>query len=1105
MPEKKALDKEKEAWDEYMEAIEASGSPEEKKKGGKKNSGFWGKMKFWGKKEPQAQAAPAEKPYIEMQPAEIKTGSWKPAEEKAVGIDGIRVAPWKRHAEKMRAAGAGGKPLGTAEPLHTQIEKLEKIVSEVKKPAKKWAFEGTTQPWLAAKEENSAAAKWAFIAPKPEPEKPAGKDFFDEKTLGPPMRPEIAAETQKPQTSPRQNPAEPKTLFIPKKVAEMPKMAPIEKPDIPEEFSFRKLPERLELPAPKAAGARQEGRAQEKEPQKTAMPIAAKAVPAKAPGAEKKVIAAVPAVAAKQGKAIAIKASGKTAKILSPAARKAAARAGKKLLLAEKKQRIAAAKAEKKRALAEKKRLLAGAKAAGKEKKLALKKEAAEKRAAKKTVTIRVAPELVPEIKRVIKMVRIAKKTRGWYGEKLRHKKVAMSSWLDKKRERVFHLREKARKKKLRPHEAKTLKRLVAEKDDAEERLAALEERMRALRNVGREINNEEMQITRKVKDAGITISKKEMSAVESESTRMRSEEDIVAAIEAVRSVAEDMAAFIARMPPPHIRPEDAMGIDDRIATTKKMMRELELAFYKRKIGFGQFRGKLFEYQSKLGELLLKKRYIDEKKNQQAAEQPQEAAAAGAPAGLPKAIGGTGAESAAQQQFGLNFRIARTLEKISSLPKGGAYPAPQPVIKDEMLEKALEQMADRISSMHAYAPQPQRGISERAIERIIEKTAQPGEAPAGQAGGGAAQPYREWPAAQPQQAAPYQPRQAPVERIIERIASHEQAQPYGEQPMAAPMPRMARLPPSKGKGKGKWAKAAAYAPRGAQQMGTPIQPVGWVAVPMGAAPEGAFAGTAPAGWQAPAGPPRGMAWQSAAAAQATGGAQEPQAAVPPRGRAKPVAAPGAGGWEGAGETRAIEKPRLASRIERAIEEKAGGRISKDQIDRIESDLAQLLRRHKIPDESMEQRIMSLNSDRLVEDFHKLITLLEVQQASKIEEQIKPAPDFEDMTITAQKKEKVPTMEKEIIKARIETDFDRILNIVKFKGTAGLDEVAKELGMDKARVQEYSNILEENRLIELIYPPIGPMKLAYPGYLRWKETQRKKADEEKKKKQEKQPK
>jgi len=59
---------------------------------------------------------------------------------------------------------------------------------------------------------------------------------------------------------------------------------------------------------------------------------------------------------------------------------------------------------------------------------------------------------------------------------------------------------------------------------------------------------------------------------------------------------------------------------------------------------------------------------------------------------------------------------------------------------------------------------------------------------------------------------------------------------------------------------------------------------------------------------------------------------------------------------------------------------------------------------------------------------------------------------------------------------IETDIDKLINIVERKGPITILALAKELNVEPEQIEEWANILEERGLIEIEYHAIGPPKL-----------------------------
>ena len=59
-----------------------------------------------------------------------------------------------------------------------------------------------------------------------------------------------------------------------------------------------------------------------------------------------------------------------------------------------------------------------------------------------------------------------------------------------------------------------------------------------------------------------------------------------------------------------------------------------------------------------------------------------------------------------------------------------------------------------------------------------------------------------------------------------------------------------------------------------------------------------------------------------------------------------------------------------------------------------------------------------------------------------------------------------------VKDHVETDIDKLYEIVRDKGTLNVKEASKKLKLDVDRVEEWGRILEDHNLIKLHYPPIG---------------------------------
>ena len=59
---------------------------------------------------------------------------------------------------------------------------------------------------------------------------------------------------------------------------------------------------------------------------------------------------------------------------------------------------------------------------------------------------------------------------------------------------------------------------------------------------------------------------------------------------------------------------------------------------------------------------------------------------------------------------------------------------------------------------------------------------------------------------------------------------------------------------------------------------------------------------------------------------------------------------------------------------------------------------------------------------------------------------------------------------------LQTNIDKLLLLVKTKGSVKLIDAAKEFNVDKERVEKWAEILEDYKLVKLKYPPFGDPKI-----------------------------
>lgn len=87
-----------------------------------------------------------------------------------------------------------------------------------------------------------------------------------------------------------------------------------------------------------------------------------------------------------------------------------------------------------------------------------------------------------------------------------------------------------------------------------------------------------------------------------------------------------------------------------------------------------------------------------------------------------------------------------------------------------------------------------------------------------------------------------------------------------------------------------------------------------------------------------------------------------------------------------------------------------------------------------------------------------------------------------------------TFEVESDKSYLETDIDKLYNIIKEEKTARMSKVSKRLGVPEEKIQDWVDILEEHKLIDIDYPvmgdPVLKLKIPKKEQKEWKEVEEK---------------
>ncbi|MFH1545650.1 MAG: hypothetical protein ABIE23_06225 [archaeon] len=198
------------------------------------------------------------------------------------------------------------------------------------------------------------------------------------------------------------------------------------------------------------------------------------------------------------------------------------------------------------------------------------------------------------------------------------------------------------------------------------------------------------------------------------------------------------------------------------------------------------------------------------------------------------------------------------------------------------------------------------------------------------------------------------------------------------------------------------------------------------------------------------------------------------------------------------ERKAPEDEKEGTEIEKKISqiiEKKGvvGKVGETRLKKMEKKAEKLMSKYHIPEEEMEEAISKLGTKKLLADFDKLINLMELEHKThELVEVVKPEKEKSYIgSARPAVKEEVKGVIRDIRKYRIITAFDKILSLVNQKGIAREKELVRELGMKKERVMECCEILKENGLLKIEYPPIGDTKIISKNYVPKKEKKKEK--------------
>jgi len=182
----------------------------------------------------------------------------------------------------------------------------------------------------------------------------------------------------------------------------------------------------------------------------------------------------------------------------------------------------------------------------------------------------------------------------------------------------------------------------------------------------------------------------------------------------------------------------------------------------------------------------------------------------------------------------------------------------------------------------------------------------------------------------------------------------------------------------------------------------------------------------------------------------------------------------------------VQQAPVSREMQRFLEERVG-KSDEGKLVQVEMNVQKLMKRFNLSENEAQQEILKIDKAKLLENFDKLVDLIELEQKTQrlmqenleLEKEKKmralEKPEFGtgfEAGLPEKKKEEVKAIVLEIQKQRIITDFDKLLEVVQRKGKVSASEALKELKISKDRLSDCLKVLEQNNLVRVDFPPIG---------------------------------
>ncbi|MDO8427993.1 MAG: hypothetical protein Q7S92_02155 [Candidatus Diapherotrites archaeon] len=136
-------------------------------------------------------------------------------------------------------------------------------------------------------------------------------------------------------------------------------------------------------------------------------------------------------------------------------------------------------------------------------------------------------------------------------------------------------------------------------------------------------------------------------------------------------------------------------------------------------------------------------------------------------------------------------------------------------------------------------------------------------------------------------------------------------------------------------------------------------------------------------------------------------------------------------------------------------------INPEKLQILQEKLEKLAKKYGITSAEIEHDVQKLGVQKIVQDYQSLLELIQTEHEQTLKK--------------LDNKEKVVYILKEIQKHKVLTQLDQLLDYVNQQEKTSEKEAAKKLNESLQSVREYAEILEQNMLLAIHYPPLGEIE------------------------------